>query len=109
MPQIIQSPFSSSSNSLKCSAFSGSEIVCSPPNHLPRSIILQRCEQNGPYFPANQSPFFLQVGQMTFVPRRSFMTGHVIPLRWLERNVILQDPHALIQHRVRKPNVGGGV
>jgi len=26
----------------------GSEITCSPPSHLPRSINLQRCEQKGP-------------------------------------------------------------
>jgi hypothetical protein len=44
-------------------------------NHVPaaepfaRSINWHRCEQNGPYAPANQSPFFLHVGQMTFVPR----------------------------------------
>src|ERR1039458_2746769 len=49
----------------KCSGLSGSEMACSPPNHLPRSMSLQRCEQNGPYFPANQSPDFLQVGHLT--------------------------------------------
>jgi hypothetical protein len=40
-------------------------MTCSPSNHLPRSISLQRCELNGPPFPANQSPRFRQVGQMT--------------------------------------------
>src|SRR5690242_10686031 len=31
----------------------GLEIRCSSLNHLPRSTILQRCEQNGPYGPEN--------------------------------------------------------
>src|ERR1039457_4939893 len=49
----------------KCSGLSGSEMAFSPLNHLPRSMSLHRCEQNGPYFPASQSPDFLQVGHLT--------------------------------------------
>jgi hypothetical protein len=48
----------------KFSGRSGSEIACSSPSHLPKSINLHRCEQNGPYFPANQSPDFLQTGHL---------------------------------------------
>ena len=49
----------------KCSGRSGSEMACSALNHFPRSTALQRDEQNGPYFSANQSPAFLQVGHFT--------------------------------------------
>ena len=48
----------------RCSGHNGSEMACSPPNHLPRSTSLQRWEQNGAYFPANQSPDFLHVGHL---------------------------------------------
>jgi hypothetical protein len=36
----------------------------SSPNHFPKSINLQRWEQNGPYLPSNQSPAFRQVGHL---------------------------------------------
>ncbi len=55
-------PGGRSSNCRKCSGRSGSETLFSSLNHLPRSNSLQRCEQNGPYFPSNQFPAFLQVG-----------------------------------------------
>ncbi len=62
------SPDGKSANFSKCSGRSGSEMACSALNHLPRSTSLQRSEQNGPNFPANQSPDFLQVGHLTARP-----------------------------------------
>ena len=59
------SPGGSSAYASKCSGRSGVGMTCSPPNHLPRSSSLQRCEQNGPYPLANQSPRRRQVGQVT--------------------------------------------
>jgi len=37
-------------------------MVFSSLSHLPKSINLQRREQNGPSAPSNQLPGFLQVG-----------------------------------------------
>ncbi len=62
------SPDGRSANFSKCSGRNGSEMACSALNHLPRSTSLQRSEQNGPNFPANQSPDFLQVGHLTVRP-----------------------------------------
>ena len=42
-------------------------MACSALNHFPRSTALQRDEQNGPCFPENQLPAFLQVGHFTVV------------------------------------------
>lgn len=49
----------------KCSGRNGSEMTCSSPSHLPRSINLHRFEQKGPYAPANQAPTFRHVGHRT--------------------------------------------
>ena len=75
------SPGGRSANFSKCSGRSGSEMTCSPPNHLPRSTSLQRCEQNGPNFPANQSPDFLHAGHLTARP--------LILFRWQSLDVVI--------------------
>ena len=51
----------------KCSGRNGSEIFCSSLNHLPKSINRQRREQNGPYWPANQSPVCWHTGHLIAV------------------------------------------
>ena len=58
------SPGGWSANFRSASADNGSEMACSSPNHLPRSISLQRLEQKGPNGVANQSPRRLQLGHL---------------------------------------------
>ena len=71
------SPGGSSAYSSRCSGRNGVDTACSSPSHFPRSISLQRCEQNGPYAPANHSPSFLQLGHFTACFIRQYNTSDV--------------------------------
>src|SRR6185312_1457007 len=86
------SPGGNSANFSKCSGRKGSEIVCSSPNHFPKSTSLQRCEQNGPYFPANQSPTRLHVGHLTFIAAQN-NTGCLRRPIWIWSKFASRPPH----------------
>lgn len=98
-------PGGRSANFSKCSGRNGSEIACSALNHFPKSTSLQRSEQNGANFPANQSPDFLQVGHLTRNAELfRFLCNFFYVVEQVGRNIIrraaiLQDfLHVVINH-----------
>ena len=93
----------------KCSGRNGSEMTCSPPSHLPRSINLQRFEQNGPHGAANQSPDFLHVGQVTWALRvvsfNDRQSTVCVSICFHERDVIFKNMLRFVEPGIRRRRI----